>query len=143
MDEVNRQAYGYGADLRLFGACLAVFLVVDFARLVFRSPRFYEPQIGRLMAEQVTWAAAIVFSVLCVVALVVLVVMPGPAVRRARPALGKAALPGLASSGADDLTNLATLEGRPLGVADVDMASGARLSTIVALVGLAVGRGLR
>jgi uncharacterized membrane protein len=139
---VKSQTVAPGVYLKLYAACLAAFIVVDFAWLILMSSRFYEPRIGHLMADEVTWAAAIVFYLLFVAGLVVLVVAPGLATNRLGATLAKAALLGVIAYGTYDLTNLATLEGWPLSVAVVDMVWGAVLSMVVAFVGLMVNRWL-
>jgi uncharacterized membrane protein len=137
---VKPRTLGPRAYLKLYGVCLVAFLLVDFAWLVVMSPRFYEPRIGHLMADQVTWLAAIVFYLLFVVGVVVLVVAPGLSAGAPGSTLARAALLGVIAYATYDLTNLATLRDWPLSVTVVDIVWGAVLSVIVAFVGLTAGR---
>jgi uncharacterized membrane protein len=118
---------------------LVVFLVLDAIWLGVIAPRFYQAQIGFLMADHPKWLAAGVFYLFFVAGLVLLVVSPG--IREG--ALGKAALRGalfgLVTYATYDLTNLATVEGWPLLVTVVDLGWGTVLSATTTLLSVWLG----
>ena len=101
-----------------------VFLVLDGLWLGLVAPRFYKAQLGHLMAEKVNFAAAGVFYVIYIVALLFFIIYP--AVKKGEPlqALWQGALLGFAMYATYDLTNLATLRDWPLLVTLVDLAWG-------------------
>lgn len=106
-----------------------VFLVLDALWLGLVAPRFYQSQIGFLMAKRPKWAAAGIFYLLYVVGLVVLVISPGVRQNSLGWAVWRGALFGLVCYATYDLTNLATVEGWPLLVTVVDLVWGTALST--------------
>jgi uncharacterized membrane protein len=106
-----------------------VFLLVDAVWLALIAPRFYQSQIGTLMAKQPKWAAAGAFYLLFVAGLVVLCVSPGVRQGSLGWAAWRGALFGLVTYGTYALTNLAVLEGWPTLVAIVDLAWGVVLAT--------------
>jgi uncharacterized membrane protein len=117
-----------------------VFLVVDAVWLALVAPRFYQSQIGPLMAKQPRWAAAGVFYLLFVAGLVVFCVSPG--VRQG--SLGWVALRGvlfgLVTYGTYALTNLAVLEGWTPLVAIVDLGWGVVLATATSVLSVWLAR---
>ena len=106
-----------------------VFLVLDALWLGLVAPRFYQSQIGFLMAKRPKWAAAGIFYLLFVAGLVVFCVSPGVQQSSLGWAAWRGALFGLVAYATYDLTNLATIEGWPLLVTAVDLVWGTALST--------------
>jgi uncharacterized membrane protein len=117
-----------------------VFLLVDAVWLALIAPRFYQSQIGTLMAKQPRWAAAGVFYLLFVAGLVVFCVSPGVRQGSLGSAAVRGALFGLVTYGTYALTNLAVLEGWPTLVAIVDMAWGVLLATATTVLSVWLAR---
>lgn len=117
--------------VKLYGVALVSFLVIDLLWLGVVARSFYRAELGHLMRPNVNWAAAIVFYLVFVLAIVVLVVWPAVERESLGRALSLGALFGLATYAAYDLTNLATLEGFPVRMAIVDMIWGTALCTTV------------
>lgn len=117
-----------------------LFLLVAFAGLdllwigvVARG--FYRKHLGFWLAPQPNWPAVAAFYLLFALGLFVLAGLPGRADGSLGGVLLRAALMGLASYGAYDLTNQATVQDWPLVVTVVDMAWGTLLCTASAAIG--------
>jgi uncharacterized membrane protein len=120
--------------LKLYAVALPVFLVIDLVWLGVVARSFYQTRLGHLMRPNVNWTAALVFYLLFVVGIVVLAVWPAIERQSFMRALLLGALLGLVTYAAYDLTNLAVLEGFPLGVALVDIVWGAVLCASVSAI---------
>jgi uncharacterized membrane protein len=120
---------------------LFVFLVLDAIWLGLIAQPFYQAQIGFLLAKNPNWAAAGVFYLLYAAGLVTFVVEPA---LQAGTTPGRAALRGaffgLVAYATYDLTNLATVDRWPIAITAVDMAWGAALGALTALVGVWAAR---
>lgn len=120
--------------LKHYFITLICFLILDAIWLGLIAQPFYQAQIGFLLAENPSWAAAGVFYLLYVAGLVFFVVEPA---LRAGIAPGRAALRGaffgLVAYATYDLTNLATVDRWPIAVTAVDMAWGAALGALTTL----------
>ena len=126
---------------KLYGVALVAFFVIDLIWLGVVARGFYQNQMGHLMRASVNWPAAIVFYLIFIVGIVLFVV--GPAIERESltHAVVFGALIGLVTYAANDLTNLATLDGFPLKVAVVDLIWGMVLcGTISTITYLASSR---
>ena len=117
-----------------------VFLLVDAVWLALIAPRFYQSQIGALMAKEPKWAAAGAFYLLFVAGLVVFCVSPGVRQGSLRWSAWRAALFGLVTYGTYALTNLAVLEGWPELAAIVDLAWGVVLATATTVLSVWLAR---
>lgn len=127
--------------VKLYGAALVTFLVIDLIWLGVVARSFYQHQMGHLMRANVNWVAAIAFYLVFVAGIVVLAVWPAVERQSLAQAIVLGALLGLVTYAAYDLTNLATLEGFPLTVVLVDMVWGTVLcASVSAITYLAVGR---
>jgi len=129
-----------GSFWKYYLVTFVVFLALDAVWLGRIAPRFYQSQIGFLMAKRPKWAAAGLFYLFFVAGLVVFCVSPG--VRQS--ALGwtalRGALFGLVTYATFGLTNLAVLEGWPVLVTIVDLAWGIVLSTATTVVSVWLAR---
>jgi len=117
--------------IKLYGIALAIFFAIDMVWLGLVAKNFYREQLGFLMAENVNWAAAIIFYLLFIAGLVVFVISPALAKGSWVHALALGALFGLITYATYDLTNLATIKNWPLLVTIVDLAWGAALAAAV------------
>lgn len=113
----------------------AVFLLVDGLWLGIIARNLYRNNIGHLMANQVNWAAAVVFYIVFVAAILLFVVFPAAE----RESLQYALLYGLAfgfiTYATYDLTNLATLRDWSVLVTVIDIIWGSALTAIVSIAG--------
>jgi len=112
-----------------------VFLLVDLVWLGVVARGLYRRHLGHLLAEEVNWAAAIVFYLLFVVGILVFAVLPAVERGSAPRAALMGGLFGFFAYATYELTNLATLEGWPPGIVFVDIAWGTALTAVVALAG--------
>jgi uncharacterized membrane protein len=126
--------------LKLYFLTLTIFLAIDSLWLGFVAPKFYESQIGYIMADQPNFLAAGVFYLLFVFGLVVFVIEPGVRGDSLLQTVLRGALFGLVTYATYDLTNLATLKGWPILVTVVDLIWGTVLSSAVTLISVWVGK---
>ena len=103
---------------------LVVFTLVDLVWLLFISKNLYQAKIGHLMADKVNLAAAGIFYLLFIAALVFFVINPATAKSSILYALGAGAFFGLVTYATYDLTNLATLKGWPVSLTVIDLLWG-------------------
>jgi len=104
---------------------MVVFTLIDLVWLVFISQKLYKEKIGHLMADKVNFAAAAVFYLLFIAALVFFVITPAAEKKSVLYALAAGAFFGLVTYGTYDLTNLATLRDWPLSITVIDLVWGA------------------
>lgn len=128
--------------LKLYFLTLIIFLAIDSLWLGLVAPKFYESQIGYIMADDPNILAAGVFYLLFIVGMVVFVVEPGINGDSLPQAVLRGALFGLVTYATYDLTNLATLEGWPILVTIVDLMWGTALCATVTLVSVWAGKRL-
>ena len=126
--------------LKVYAVSTVAFFAIDMLWLGVVARGFYRRQLGGLLAEQVNWAAAIVFYLLYIAGIVFFVTLPAARTGSLVRALCTGAFFGLVTYATYDLTNLATLKGWPLGVTVVDIAWGMTLCTVVAAAGYAAAR---
>jgi len=119
-------------------AALVVFLAGDLTWLRLTEPRLYRPVIGPMLADKPDIKAALAFYALYLIGVTVFAI--APALRSGRPleALGWGALFGLVAYGTYDLTNQATLRLWSTRLSLTDMAWGAVITGLAALVGCLV-----
>jgi uncharacterized membrane protein len=120
--------------IRLFLIALPSLFVIDMVWLILVARKFYSKHIGFLMKPDIGWAAAILFYLLFIAALVTFVI--GPAVEKHSwvHAMVYGAFFGLVSYATYDLTNLATLKDWPLLVTVVDLIWGMVLAASVSVI---------
>lgn len=124
--------------LKLYGIAFVLFLVIDLIWLGLIAKNLYQRQIGHLMAENVKWAAAIIFYVLFIGGLVFFAIYPAVQEGQWTKALLYGALFGFMAYATYDLTNLATLKDWPIQVTIIDLVwgtfLGASISSLTYLV---------
>ena len=128
--------------LKLYGATLVAFFVIDMVWLGLVARGFYQKHLGFLLRPDPNWIAAIVFYLLFVAGLVVFVIVPGLQASSARKVLLLGALFGLITYATYDLTNMATVKDWPWIVTLVDLCWGVILASSVSYVGFLFGRWL-
>lgn len=120
----------------------AVFLVVDLLWLGIVAKPLYDRFLGPFLADQVNWTAAFVFYALFIVGIFVFAILPALDRESVAHALTMGALFGFFTYATYELTNLATLEGWPVGIVLVDIAWGAVLTGTVSFAGYHILRWL-
>jgi uncharacterized membrane protein len=126
--------------IKLFFITLLIFLGIDAFWLGLVAPRFYQAQIGHLMAGTPNLPAAGVFYLLFVAMLVYFVIEPAVQTSTPREAIVRGALFGLVTYATYDLTNLATLRDWPLQVTLVDLIWGTALTAATTSLSVWVGQ---
>ncbi len=129
--------------LKLVLFTLVIFLGIDSVWLGLVAPKFYQAQIGHLLAEKPNLVAAGVFYLLFVALLVYFVIEPTVQTSTPREAIVRGALFGLATYATYDLTNLATLRDWPLQVTVVDLIWGAALTAATTSLSVWVAQKLK
>ncbi|MEI2383555.1 DUF2177 family protein [Breoghania sp. JC706] len=121
-------------------ATAVVFLGVDFLWLSRIAKSFYYGRLGDILLETPRMGAAVAFYAAYVVGIVLFAIAPALRADSAGTAFLYGALFGLFAYGTYDMTNYATLRHWSLTVSLVDMAWGAFLTGLSALIGMWVAR---
>jgi uncharacterized membrane protein len=111
-----------------------VFLAIDLLWLGVVARGLYRRYLGHLLGD-VNWPAALVFYLLFIVGIFIFAILPAVDRASSAHALRMGALFGMFAYATYELTNLATLDGWPLGIVFIDIAWGAVLTGVVALAG--------
>ena len=111
-----------------------VFFAIDLVWLGLVARGLYQRFLGHLLGD-VNWGAALIFYLLFIVGIFIFAIMPAVDRESAGHALLMGGLFGFFTYATYDLTNLATLEGWPLGIVFIDIAWGIVLTGTVALAG--------
>ena len=120
-----------------FAATTLAFLALDATWLATMGARLYRPAIGVLMAQEVDWAAALLFYIVYLAGLIGFAAAPARSVAQATL---RGALFGLVAYATYDLTNQATLRDWPWGLTAIDLFWGAFASAAACAAGAAVAR---
>lgn len=127
--------------LKAWLATFAMMLVIDAIWLGVVARGLYQSGMGDLMASQPRWAAAAAFYLAYPIGLVVFAVAPvlqtGGSVARAALLGG---LMGFFAYGTYDMTNMAVVQGWPVGLSVVDLVWGTCASAIASAAGIAITR---
>lgn len=127
---------------RLLGGYLltaVVFFAIDLLWLGVVARGLYQRLLGHLLGD-VNWAAAVVFYLLFIVGIFIFAILPAVDRESATHALVMGVLFGFFTYATYDLTNLATLEGWPVGIVFIDIAWGMVLTGTVAFSGYHIMR---
>lgn len=111
-----------------------VFFAIDLIWLGLVARGLYRRYLGHLLGD-VNWAAAITFYLLFIVGIFIFAITPAVDRGAAGHAVFMGALFGFFTYATYELTNLATLDGWPLGIVFIDIAWGAVLTAAVAFAG--------
>jgi uncharacterized membrane protein len=126
--------------IMLWAIAAVIFLALDMLWLLWLGRGFYVDEIGALLRETPSLAAAGAFYVLYVAGLVFFVIKPAFMAGSISQALIHGALLGLLAYGTYDLTNLAVLKGFTMKIAIIDMAWGSLLTGMTAAITVWVSR---
>lgn len=124
--------------LKLYAIAVTAFLAADGLWLGLVARKFYADKLGKLMTDNVKWAAAGLFYALFVALLIYFVISPALKADSLRMALERGALFGFATYITYDLTNYATLKDFPGIVVVVDIIWGVLLSLFVSGISFVV-----
>jgi len=126
--------------LKIYLIAFLVFLGIDMVWLGLVAKNIYSKYLGFLMAENVNWAAALIFYLLFVAGLVVFVIIPSLEKKSLTDAIWLGAFFGLIAYSTYDLTNLATIKNWPLAITIIDLIWGAFLSSSVSAIAFILAR---
>lgn len=115
-----------------------VFFAIDMLWLGLIAKRLYNKFLGSFLAEQVNWAAAIIFYFLFIIGIFIFAIMPAVEKDSLMKAILLGALFGFFTYATYDLTNLATLKDWPIKIVFIDIAWGAVLTASVSASGFAI-----
>ncbi len=109
--------------------------IVDFIWLGLIANKFYQRQLGEMLADNIKWPAAIIFYALFPIGVIIFAVIPGVKENSLLKTLLLGALFGFFTYATYDLSNYITLAGWPLKVVIVDIIWGIFIAGLVAFVG--------
>lgn len=124
--------------IKLYFLTLTVFLAIDGLWLTLIAKNFYAKHLGYLMSKTPNLAAAGIFYLIYIVAMLVFVLVPAIEKKSLMQAITMGALFGFSAYATYDLTNLATIKDWPLLITIVDLIWGATLSALVAGVSFSI-----
>lgn len=124
--------------IKLYFLTLTVFLAIDGLWLTLIAKNFYAKHLGYLMSKTPNLAAAGIFYLIYIVAMLVFVLVPAIEKKSLMHAITMGALFGFSAYATYDLTNLATIKDWPLLITIVDLIWGATLSALVAGVSFSI-----
>ena len=121
--------------LKAFGGALVTFLVVDALWIGLVVRNLYQRDVGHLLSDNPSMAAAGAFYVFYVVGIVWLAVLPALDAGSARVALINGAVLGAVAYGTFTVTNFAVLKGWTTSLVVTDIAWGIVITAISAALG--------
>jgi uncharacterized membrane protein len=116
--------------ISLYFLTFIFFLAIDFVWLNFIAKDLYQKEIGTLLLKNPNLLPALIFYLLFVLAIIVILVVPGIKEGDLVKTLIFAALFGLTTYATYDLTNLATLNGWSIKMTIIDLIWGTFVSTL-------------
>lgn len=123
----------------LYLITFGIFLVIDLIWLNLIAKDLYQKEIGTLLLKNPNIVPAILFYALFIVALLVLVLIPGIQGYTLAKTLLMGAVFGFITYATYDLTNLATLQGWSLKMTIVDLIWGTSVTTLMTYLGYIIG----
>ncbi len=120
--------------LKHYLIALVVFTLIDLVWLLFISKKLYRDKIGHLLADKPNLAAAGIFYLLFIAALVFFVINPAAEKQSVLYALGAGAFFGLVTYATYDLTNLATMRDWPVSLTVIDLLWGTFVTSATSAV---------
>lgn len=124
--------------IKLYFIALTVFLAIDGLWLTLIAKNFYAKHLGYLMSKTPNLAAAGIFYLIYIVAMLVFVLVPAIEKKSLMQAITMGALFGFSAYATYDLTNLATIKDWPLLITVVDLIWGTTLSAAVAGISFSI-----
>lgn len=127
----------------LWIAAAVLFVAIDMVWLLWLGRGFYVSEIGELLKQPPSMAAAAAFYALYVTGLMVLVIWPAVQAGSVGQALLYGAIAGAFAYGTYDLTNLAVMKGFTAKIAMIDLAWGTALTAVVSALATWIGGWLK
>jgi uncharacterized membrane protein len=124
--------------IKFYFLTLTVFLAIDGLWLTLIAKNFYAKHLGYLMSKTPNLAAAGIFYLIYIVAMLVFVLVPAIEKKSLIQAITMGALFGLCAYATYDLTNLATIRDWPILITVVDLIWGTTLSALVAGISFSI-----
>lgn len=115
-------------NILLFIVAMIVFLVIDLLWLGVIAQGFYQEHLGELLSDEFKLVPAVIFYIAFIIGLVYLVLKPGIDKNSYKQVFIFSILYGIATYGAYDLTNYATMRDFPLLIVVVDLTWGTLLT---------------
>ena len=119
---------------------MVVFFAIDLVWLGLIAKNLYAKHLGNFMADNVNWAAAVVFYLLYIAGIMVFAIYPAVEKNSFTHALMYGAFFGLVAYATYDLTNYATLKDWPVNIVIIDLIWGTILTASVAVSGFYITR---
>ena len=123
----------------LWVAAAVLFVAIDMVWLLWLGRGFYVSEIGELLKQPPSFAAAGAFYALYITGLMILVVWPAVQAGSIGQALLYGAIAGAFAYGTYDLTNLAVMKGFTTKIAIIDLAWGTVLTATVSALATWIG----
>ncbi|HNW23241.1 MAG TPA: DUF2177 family protein [Candidatus Dojkabacteria bacterium] len=123
----------------LYLIALGIFLIIDLIWLNLIAKNLYQKEIGSLLLKNPNLIPALIFYLLFIVALLILVLIPGINSYTLTKTLLLGAVFGFITYATYDLTNLATLDGWSIKMTIIDLIWGTSVTTLITFLGYIIG----
>lgn len=123
----------------LYLIVFGIFLIIDLIWLNLIAKNLYQKEIGNLLLKNPNILPAFLFYALFIVALLILVLIPGIQSYTLLKTILFGAVFGFITYATYDLTNLATLDGWSIKMTIIDLIWGASVTTLITFLGYIIG----
>lgn len=123
----------------LYLIVFGIFLIIDLIWLNLIARNLYQKEIGNLLLKNPNILPAFLFYALFIVALLILVLIPGIQSYTLLKTILFGAVFGFITYATYDLTNLATLDGWSIKMTIIDLIWGASVTTLITFLGYIIG----
>lgn len=123
----------------LYLIVFGIFLIIDLIWLNLIAKNLYQKEIGSLLLKNPNLIPALIFYLLFIVALLILVLIPGINSYTLTKTLLLGAVFGFITYATYDLTNLATLDGWSIKMTIIDLIWGTSVTTLITFLGYIIG----
>jgi len=123
----------------LYLIALGIFLITDLIWLNLIAKNLYQKEIGNLLLKNPNILPAFLFYALFIVALLILVLIPGIQSYTLLKTILFGAVFGFITYATYDLTNLATLDGWSIKMTIIDLIWGTSVTTLITFLGYIIG----
>ncbi|MBP6976445.1 DUF2177 family protein [Candidatus Dojkabacteria bacterium] len=123
----------------LYLIVFGIFLIIDLIWLNLIAKNLYQKEIGNLLLKNPNILPAFLFYALFIVALLILVLIPGIQSYTLLKTILFGAVFGFITYATYDLTNLATLDGWSIKMTIIDLIWGTSVTTLITFLGYIIG----
>lgn len=123
----------------LYLIVFGIFLIIDLIWLNLIAKNLYQKEIGNLLLKNPNILPAFLFYALFIVALLILVLIPGIQSYTLLKTILFGAVFGFITYATYDLTNLATLDGWSIKMTITDLIWGTSVTTLITFLGYIIG----